>query len=114
MKMVDLKLPKRSDKELKPTVQPEMDGDRWPYGMRLTFDHEQVDKLPHLEKLKVGQKVSIEGIGEITSISMNERQKGKEEYRVEVQLHEVGCEAKGKMHESMGQAILRSQEERKA
>lgn len=113
MKMVNVKLPKQSKEETAkmPTVG---ERDQWPYGMRLTFNHEQVDKLPHLEKFKVGQKVSIEGIGEITSISMDERQVGKKEYRVEVQLHEVGCESRGKMaSETMGQAIGRSMESHK-
>jgi hypothetical protein len=110
MKMVDIKLPKRDTKEMSKPI--EVERDRWPYGMRLTFEHEQVDKLPHLEKMKVGQKVSVEGIGEVTSIRMHEEKDGKKQYSVEVQLHEVGCEGKGKS-ESMGEAMGRSWENHK-
>ena len=112
MKMVDVKLPKKTKEELKKEMSPvEVERDRWPYGLRLTFESEQVDKIPYLEKVKIGQKVSIEGIGEITSIRMNEEKEGKKRYSVEVQLHEVGCESKGKMaSETMGEAMSRSKE----
>jgi len=112
MKMVDVKIPKRLKKEMETMKSPvEMERDRWPYGLKLTFEHEQVDKLPHLEKMKVGQKVNVEGIGEVTSIRMNEEKEGKKRYSVEVQLHEVGCEGKGKMvSESMGEAMGRAKE----
>lgn len=113
MKMVDLKLAKRSKKEMKGTEMPSMDeGDRYPYGMQLRFESEQVDKLPHLKKLKVGQKVMVDGMGEVSSIRMNEEKDGKQRYSIEVQLHEVGCESKGKeKSESMGEAMSRHQEE---
>ena len=115
MKMVDVKLPKKTKEEMKKEMSPvEIERDRWPYGLRLTFDSEQVDKLPHLKKLKVGQKVNVESIGEVVSIRINDRKDGKEEYSIEVQLQEVGCEAKGKMkQESMGEAMSRSTESHK-
>ena len=91
------------------------EGDRYPYGMQLRFESEQVDKLSYLKKLKVGQKVMVEGMGEVSSIRMNEEKDGKQRYSVEIQLHEVGCEGKGKMiHETMGEAVVRSQESHKA
>jgi len=116
MKMINVKLPKKTKEELKGMATPvEAECDRWPYGLKLTFESEQVDKLPQLEKMKIGQKVNIEGIGELTSIRMNEEKEGKKRYSVEVQLHEVGCESKGKVaSESMGEAIVRSQESHKA
>lgn len=115
MKMVDVKLPKKTKEELKESTQPvEVERDRWPYGLKLTFESEQVNKLPNLEKMKIGQKVNVEGIGEVTSIRMNEEKEGKKRYSVEVQLHEVGCEGKGKMMpETMGQAMGRSMEAHK-
>lgn len=112
MKMADLKLPKRTEDELKGIPEKAIERERWPYGMRLTFESEQVDKIPYLEKVKVGQKLMIEGIGEVTSIRMNEEKDGKKKYSVEVQLHEVGCEGKGKP-ESMGEAMGRSWENHK-
>jgi hypothetical protein len=115
MKMVNIKLPKRTEEELKGmTVPVEVERDLWPYGLRLTFEPEQVDKLLNLEKITVGQKVSVEGIGEVTSIRINEEKEGKKKYSVEIQLHEVGCESKGRMaSETMGEAISRSMEAHK-
>lgn len=113
MKMVDLKLPKKTKKEMTEmtVIHEEAERDRWPYGMQLHFESEQVNKLPYLKKLKVGQKVIVEGIGEVTSIRMNEKKDGKEDYSVDIQLQEVGCEGKGKMtYESMGEAINRAKE----
>lgn len=116
MKMLNMKLPKKAEEELKIQTKPMKDeGDRWPYGLQLRFESDQVDKLPHLKKLKVGQKVNIEAIGEIIGLRMNEEKNGKEKYSVEVQLHEVGCEGKVKMaHESMGDAMERSKENHRA
>ncbi len=111
MKMVNVKLPKR-DETNKVAEAPSIERDQWPYGLRLTFEAEQIDKLPHLEKMKVGQKVMVEGMGEVTSVRMNENKGGKKKYTVEVQLHECGCEAKGKMTESMG-SMMKTVEESK-
>ena len=115
MKLVDIKLPKKAKEEMEKMTAPvAMERDRWPYGLRLTFESEQVDKIPYLEKVKIGQKLNVEGIGEVTSIRMNEEKEGKKRYSVEVQLHEVGCESKGRVaSESMGEAIVRSQESHK-
>lgn len=113
MKMVDLKMPKKSKEQLKKEMSPiEVERDRWPYGMQLRFESEQVDKLPYLKKLKVGQKVMVEGMGEVSSVRMNEDKGGKQKYSVEIQLHEVGCEGKGKeKSESIGEMMGRHQKE---
>lgn len=106
MKLVDMKLPKKTKSELAGTVQPsKVEQDRWPYGLKLSFESEQMDKLPQLEKMKIGESVSVSGTGEVTSIRMNERTGGKKEYSVEVQIQKIGVES-GKS-ESMGQAIER-------
>ena len=111
MKMIGLKLPKKSN-EIATAEAPKVDRDQWPYGMQLRFESEQVDKMPHLEKMKVGQKVEVMGMGEVTSIHMREESGGKKKYTIEVQLHEVGCEGKGKVNESMG-SMMRTVEESK-
>ncbi len=105
MKMIDLKLPKLSKKEMEVTAQPKIEGDRWPYGLKLTFEAEQVDKLPMLEKVKVGDDVSIAGMGEVTSIRSSENQDGKKQYTVEVQIQKVGVESARSSPESMADAM---------
>ncbi len=105
MKMIDLKLSKRNKNELKTMAQPmENEGPRYPYGMRLTFEEDEVEKLPHLEKMKVGEKVSISGVGEVTSIRMNENKDKKKQYSVEVQLHKIGCASKEDYDEAFKEA----------
>jgi hypothetical protein len=113
MKMVDIKLPKKTKKEMMdemPAISTIEERDRWPYGLRLHFETEQIDKLPHLKDMKIGQKVTVQGVGEVTEISMREQKEGKESWVVEVQLHEVGCESN--KHESMLDAMTQSKKAR--
>ena len=114
MKMVDLKLPKKTKEEMKGETMPAVsEGERWPYNLQLRFETEQIDKLPHLKNMKIGQKVVIQGEGEVTELRMSERKEGKESWTVEVQLHEVGCEGKKKEEsESMMNALSRSKKAR--
>lgn len=110
MKLIDMKLPKKTKSELKAEIPPiEVECDKWPYGLKLRFESDQVDKLPYLKNMKIGEKVSISGIGEVMSIRMNERKGGKEDYSVEIQIQNVGMESANKKSESMGDAINRYQ-----
>ena len=111
MKMTDLKLPKEKTKgpeTLAAPGKPE-NQDRWPYGMRLRFESEQCDKMLGLKKMTVGEKVHIEGDGEIISVSSNQNQGGKERYSVEVQVQKVGVDSK----DSFDQSYKESAEEDK-
>lgn len=104
MKMIDLKMPKQEVKET--TAKPAMvEENRWPYGMQLRFESEQCEKMPQLKGMKIGAKVDVSGVGEITSIRMNEEKGGKEKYSVEIQMHQIGVEGKSKTQESMIDAM---------
>ena len=110
MKMVNLKIPKKNKEEPMPTVAKEYE--KWPYGLKLRFCSEEVDKIPYLEEVNVGDKLKIEGIGEVVEVSSMEHHDGDKSYTVEVQLHEVGCEpVGGEKHESMGDAMRKHQSE---
>ena len=110
MKLTDMKLPKKTKAELtEPKQSSDVEQDRWPYGLQLRFESEQVNKLPYLKNMKIGEKVSVSGIGEVTSIRMNEKKGGKEDYTVEVQIQKIGCEGMDKKSESMGEAMKRYQ-----
>ncbi len=101
--MIDLKLSKQKSEV---TEAPKMaEGDRWPYGMQLRFESEQCDKMPQLKNMKIGAKVDVSGVGEITSIRMNEEKGGKEKYSVEIQMQQIGVEGKSKSQESMIDAM---------
>lgn len=111
MKMVDMELPKKSAKELKTEMAPSKEeGPRYPYGLELSFNSESMGKLPQLKGAKVGQKVIVQGVGEISRVSMHENKNGKEEWDISIQLQEVGCEPKKKeKSESMGDAMKRAE-----
>jgi len=103
MKMIDLKLPKKSTEEV--TKQPSMEREQWPYGMQLRFESEQCEKMPNLKEMKIGAKMDVTGVGEITSIHMREEKEGKENWTVEVQMQQIGVEGKNKSQESMIDAM---------
>jgi hypothetical protein len=93
-----MKLPKATVKETKMTDAPiaSLNQERWPYGLRINFEKEQIDKMPALAGLKVGDVVSIDAIGCVTSVRISERQEGKKDHSVEIQIEQVGIEPKKK------------------
>jgi len=90
--LVDMKLSKEEAKTEAPCSPSKENGPRWPYGLRLTFDKEQIAKLPALSGLKVGGTVKIEGTGTVTSVRISERQKEKPDHTVEIQIENIGIE----------------------
>jgi len=63
--------------------------EQYPYGLQLRFEQEQVAKMPKLKTFKVGDKVSVTGIGEVIELRMREEQGGKESWTVEIQIKKV-------------------------
>lgn len=94
MEMVDLKLPKKTKKELKEDMGPLTIGnqEKYPYGMRLSFNTELIPKFPELEKVKVGEKVKIVGIGEVMEVRKVDRQGDKNQFSVEIQIQKLGVQ----------------------
>lgn len=101
MRLIDVKLPKKTKAELKSDCQPieYRDEDRWPYGLRISFEKEQIAKMPEVAKLKVGDTVSVSGTGKVISVRMSERRGGKDDHNVEVQLEKVGVSLNKKLGE---------------
>lgn len=97
MELVDLKLPKLSKKELTAecAVSPD-NGDRWPWGLQIRFEKEQIEKMPGLVDFKVGDRVLIQAEACVTSIRVSERQNGKEDHTIEMQIEQIACEPKVK------------------
>jgi preprotein translocase subunit YajC len=95
MKLTDVKLPKKTKEELKTACDPIGYGDEeWPYGLRISFKKEQIAKMPEVAKLKVGDAVSISGVGKVVSVRMSERRGGKDDHNVEIQIERVGVMSK--------------------
>lgn len=95
MELIDLELPKKTKKELKADMVPSpigSEGPKYPYGLQLRFEAEQIAKLPRLEKVKIGEDLTIQAIGEVTEIRMNEQKEGKKKYTVEIQLKKVAIQ----------------------
>jgi len=94
VELIDLELPKKTKKELKADMMPStgIEGPKYPYGLQIRFESEQVAKLPQLEKVKIGENLTIQATGEVTEIRMNEQKEGKKKYTVEVQLKKVGIQ----------------------
>ena len=96
MKLTDVKLLKKTKAELKTECQPigYGDEDRWPYGLRISFEKEQIAKMPGVAKLKVGDIVSVAGTGKVISVRMSERRGGKDDHNVEIQIEKVAVSSR--------------------
>ena len=96
MKLTDTKLPKKTKAELKTECTPIGlgDEDRWPYGLRINFQKEQIAKMPEVAKLKVGDTVSVSGTGKVISVRMSERRGGKDDHNVEIQIEKVAVSSR--------------------
>ena len=95
MALTSMKLKKKSKVELKKLMEPTMgyEGqDEWPYGLQLCFEKEEIEKLPSLKKLKVGDSVKVSAEGNVMSVRISERQDGSDDHSVEIQLKEVDVE----------------------
>lgn len=103
MKLVDMKLPKKSKKELeKEMTASDPYREEYPWGMQLSFDQEQIDKLDALQGVAADTKVKIHGEGYIRSVIVGDHADKKRKHQnVEIQLTKVGVERAGKPAEEM-------------
>ena len=94
MELIDLELHKKTKKELKADMMPSIgsEGSKYPYGLQIRFESEQVDKLPQLEKMKIGEKVTIQAIGEVMEVRKVDKQKDDNQFSIEIQLKQIGVE----------------------
>ena len=109
MQMMDMKLPKKSKKEMEgETSVPPPGGEnqeRYPYGLRLRFENEQFDKLDMLSDLKVGDKVTIHAMATVTERRESERQGKEKDRSCEIQIENIGIEG-GKKPSKMSREEL--------
>lgn len=92
MELTEMKLPPPKKKDSDICCEPSYGSEMWPYGLRLSFEKEQIDKLPSLKNYKVGDAVTIQAKATVTQVSSTERQKGSDRYAVEMQIEKIGCE----------------------
>ena len=87
--LIDLKLPKKTKKEQAEADTLSTDDRKYPYGTRITFDEETIPKIPVLSKLKINEKVTITGVGEVNEIGGNERQEAKPARNISIQIQKI-------------------------
>jgi len=93
--LIDVKLKQKTKEEMKKEgmVMPSTaDQEQWPYGLQLDFQKEQVDKMPSLKSLNVGDKVLIQAEASVIEVRMSERQRGEDRHNVELQIEKVAVD----------------------
>ena len=90
--MIDLKLPKKTKKEMEKeaTIGYPYDGDTYPYGCKLRFEKEQIEKIGALKSMNAGDKVRLIAVGTITSVDIHDKADDKKSRRsVEIQIEKI-------------------------
>lgn len=90
--MIDLKLPKR--KSGKSMIEPMYSQEEYPWGLRITFETDQVDKMPELKTAEAGEPVKLMGMGKVINVRMSDGV-GNKTHQVEIQLHKVAVKCMG-------------------
>lgn len=89
-KMMSLEMPKRKPQEMKMDIM-SPNGDKYPYGTRITLEDKMAKKFDCLEGCAVGDKVCLECEAEIIHVDETKRD-GKKTYRVELQITDMSIE----------------------
>lgn len=89
--LIDLKLPKKTKKELKADMPmtAEPDQPQYPYGSRLDFDTDQLKKIPALRGVDAGEMVSIVAKAKVVEVRVTDRDGEKKREHVELQIQEI-------------------------
>jgi len=101
MNLVDLK--RKSKEEKNTTATPiEVGADRYPYGTKLCFENEEIEKIDSLKDMDVNDLVQITAVGKICSKSVNEVE-GKDDpsRRIEIQIQSIGISKEAEEKEEM-------------
>ena len=90
MALIDLKIPKKTQKEMEKGAMPiDSEHDQNPYGARLNFNKPEVDKIKILKTIQAGAIVEIKAKAKVTSIRTDDTEKGRKRHNVEIQIHKI-------------------------
>jgi len=92
MELVDMKLPKKTKEELKANVLPVSEQNRWPYGLQLRFEKDQITRIPSLIDYKIGERVLVQAEAIVTYIRVSEQQSEESERSITLQIEKIACE----------------------
>jgi len=68
------------------------DNEKFPWGLRVSFDSESVDKIKALQNVKAGDMVKLMSEAKVVEVSLRDTMKEGEKQRVELQLEMVGID----------------------
>ena len=107
MKLIDMAIPKKTKAELKKMDQPvyEGEGNRYPYGLQLRFEKEEIDKISALKNVEAGAKVNITAVGKVTEVRVTDSEKGNNRHSVEIQIHSVDIPDTANFKDAFKEAI---------
>lgn len=94
MQLIDMELPKRGKKEqeecgMKPCT---LDQDKYPYGLKLCLEKEQIAKFISLKDVTAKTKLMVEAEASIVEIRTTELQDGKDSCTMEIQIEKLSIE----------------------
>lgn len=115
MKLIDIKLPKKTKKELKEeAVVPSLDRDEYPWGMQLDFEKEQIKKLSSLQGIQIATTVNIQAVGKVTRVEVTDRERGRARHNVQIQVQKIAIAPKSEQKAtSLGETVTTIAEARK-
>ena len=85
--LVDMKRDKSEGS--KPTEAPSMESEDYPYGLRLSLDNPELEKLD-LEKVNIGDVLKLSAEAKVSSISENQSEGGESKRCVSLQITKIG------------------------
>ena len=83
-------LPKPKNKTGKEFPEIGMEYEKYPYGLRLRLEKEQIDKLPVLQKIEAGAEVNISAKGKVMEVRVTDKAGGDNRHFVEIQIQSIG------------------------
>jgi hypothetical protein len=96
-KMIDMKQ-KKSTRE-KMSSPSKIEGDQYPYGLRVSLDHDSAEKLGlHKNPPKVGSKLMLRSHAHVKSHDITHDEHGKPKHRIELELQKMAIEASKPEH----------------
>ena len=94
MNLINMKKPKEKVKETS-EAPISSDEERYPWGLRLNLDDDELKKITSLKDIEAGATVSIEGIGKVVSVTVNDTEKEGKNRSVSIQIQQIAIADQG-------------------
>ena len=91
--MADMRM-KTSDKKKSMMAEPMRED--YPYGLRISLNHEQIEKIKNCKNLNAGDTVHIVCEGTVSSKEVRDREKEGEKHSMDIQIKKISLNKAGK------------------